>query len=609
MGWLNTVLNYSTGGRETSDIRYPNINNKTNVVNYTINAALNNGRWSLFRSVLLISVWMVLWVTVYLTTQPGYVAATNIQSIISGAVPGKSDTATSSHRAASTLHNHTTQWSSSALLHRVGPLPWASGEFALDTGFSGFIPVRSLVSEVPIPHPAAAGNRSANIFYWFFPAQEPLEETPPLIIWLQGGPGSSSMIGLFYEMGPVHLNEKLELYPNPNSWNKHYSMIFVDNPVGSGFSFVNNAGLFNGSQEQTQARPEPAYTASDILETEAYLAANLNNSSECRNGPQSFGQQSAQHSPPPLFKNGYTANQEAVAQDLLTFLDEFYILYPSQRAAKLYITGQSYAGKYIPHFALHIHNVNVERKGLSTYIPLAGIAMGNGLTDPITQINYHAPLALALGLTSRAQASQIQHIATLAIELLCMGEWRKSKMMRDAMFSYFRNVTGSINWYDIRKREVQNDWSLMERFLQLPATKQSLNVGSAWFGKDPMVAENLKEDGMKSAASTIAFLVDNGYRTVVYQGQFDFRDGPMGSSEWIESLEWHGTKGFLAAPRDIWRTSITLNDSTPHVAGYITKHQSLVRVELLGAGHVAPMDQGFVVKQMVDNLLIGEMHD
>ncbi|KAJ1345175.1 hypothetical protein BSLG_000690 [Batrachochytrium salamandrivorans] len=485
MGWLNTVLNYSTGGRETSDIRYPNINNKPNVVNYTINAAPNNSCWSLFRSVLLISV--------YLTTQPSYVAAINIQSIVSEAVLGKSDAATFSHREASTLHNHTTQWSSSALRHRVGPLPWASGEFCTRYWLlwlhpsSQFCVVCSLVSEVPIPHPAAAGNKSANIFYWFFPAQEPLEETPPLIIWLQGGPGSSSMIGLFLRNG-----------------------------------FVNNAGLFNGSQEQTQARPEPAYTASDILETEAYLAANLNNSSECRNGPQSFGQQSAQHSPPPLFKNGYTANQEAVAQDLLTFLDEFYILYPR----------------------------------LSTYIPLAGIAMGNGLTDPITQINYHAPLALALGLTSRAQASQIQHIATLAIELLCMG------------------------------REVQNDWSLMERFLQLPATKQSLNVGSAWFGKDPMVAENLKEDG-----------------------QFDFRDGPMGSSEWIESLEWHGTKGFLAAPRDIWRTSITLNDSTPHVAGYITKHQSLVRVELLGAGHVAPMDQGFVVKQMVDNLLIGEMHD
>ncbi|KAH9269381.1 hypothetical protein BASA83_008609 [Batrachochytrium salamandrivorans] len=221
MGWLNTVLNYSTGGRETSDIRYPNINNKTNVVNYTINAALNNGRWSLFRSVLLISVWMVLWVTVYLTTQPGYVAATNIQSIISGAVPGKSDTATSSHRAASTLHNHTTQWSSSALLHRVGSA--SVGFWRVCTRYwllwlhpsSQFCVVCSLVSEVPIPHPAAAGNRSANIFYWFFPAQEPLEETPPLIIWLQGGPGSSSMIGLFYEMGPVHLNEKTGAVSKP----------------------------------------------------------------------------------------------------------------------------------------------------------------------------------------------------------------------------------------------------------------------------------------------------------------------------------------------------------------------------------------------------------
>lgn len=42
-----------------------------------------------------------------------------------------------------------------------------------------------------------------NLFFWYFPAQgAPLDSTP-LVIWLQGGPGSSSLYGLFEEIGPI----------------------------------------------------------------------------------------------------------------------------------------------------------------------------------------------------------------------------------------------------------------------------------------------------------------------------------------------------------------------------------------------------------------------
>ena len=68
-------------------------------------------------------------------------------------------------------------------------------------------------------------------YYVFFPAQNG-NVNAPVILWLQGGPGCSSMDGLFIENGPYHVDENLNLIPNKDTWNQKYHMLFVDNPVG-----------------------------------------------------------------------------------------------------------------------------------------------------------------------------------------------------------------------------------------------------------------------------------------------------------------------------------------------------------------------------------------
>ncbi|KAI8926212.1 Alpha/Beta hydrolase protein, partial [Entophlyctis helioformis] len=450
-------------------------------------------------------------------------------------------------------------------------LPWAAGETPLDDSFAGFVHVRCVA------------RTNASIFYWFFPAQQPLEEHPPLIVWLQGGPGSSSMIGLFYEMGPIRLDDNdLLLRRNPDSWNTHYSMLFIDNPVGTGFSFVDTPSIASSGASGASADPSTSSTT------------------------KHRGRRDGRRQPEPEipeFSNGYAANQAAVAHDLIVFLDKFYEMYPDQLQSRLYITGESYAGKYVPHLAFHIDR----SAGSSTRpkIPLAGIAIGNGLTDPITQVSYHAPQALALGLVSRSQAATMQRFADLSVGYICLEEWQKALSLRLRIFDTFRDATGGINWYDVRKGDVPNDWSRMEEFLGLPATKTSLNVGpSAWFGKDPEVYNALQGDVMKSAALVVAYLLDKQYRVVLYQGQFDFRDGIMASSEWIEGLDWHGAEGYATAEREIWRLATPGTDAPPHIVGFSREYANLARVELLHAGHLAPMDQGFVSKRMIDDYLI-----
>ena len=58
-----------------------------------------------------------------------------------------------------------------------------------------------------------------------------------VILWLSGGPGCSSLVGLFFELGPAGINKKLEVVSNPFSWNSNASVIFLDQPVNVGFSY------------------------------------------------------------------------------------------------------------------------------------------------------------------------------------------------------------------------------------------------------------------------------------------------------------------------------------------------------------------------------------
>ena len=59
------------------------------------------------------------------------------------------------------------------------------------------------------------------------------------------------MFGLFAEMGPFQLDSTLKISDRPTSWNKQYSMLFIDNPVGAGFSYTNKNGYCTNTKVST----------------------------------------------------------------------------------------------------------------------------------------------------------------------------------------------------------------------------------------------------------------------------------------------------------------------------------------------------------------------
>lgn len=77
-----------------------------------------------------------------------------------------------------------------------------------------------------------------HLFFWYFESQnDPAND--PLMLWMNGGPGGSSMMGLFEELGPCLINEFGNgTEYNPWGWSKNSSLLFVDQPVGVGFSYI-----------------------------------------------------------------------------------------------------------------------------------------------------------------------------------------------------------------------------------------------------------------------------------------------------------------------------------------------------------------------------------
>lgn len=90
------------------------------------------------------------------------------------------------------------------------------------------------------PYTIAQQNYSINTFFWFFEARTN-PETSPLTVWLSGGPGSSSMVGLFEEMGPCEVvqlpNGSYSTQPRLWGWDRSSNLLFIDQPTQTGFSY------------------------------------------------------------------------------------------------------------------------------------------------------------------------------------------------------------------------------------------------------------------------------------------------------------------------------------------------------------------------------------
>ncbi len=99
----------------------------------------------------------------------------------------------------------------------------------------------------------------SQLFYWFFESKDAsFHDDPadvPLVVWLSGGPGASSSIGLLMENGPYRIGQDGlgSITANPNGWNDHAHVLYWDQPVGTGYSY-SAAGKYVTSEAELAAQ-------------------------------------------------------------------------------------------------------------------------------------------------------------------------------------------------------------------------------------------------------------------------------------------------------------------------------------------------------------------
>jgi carboxypeptidase D len=89
-----------------------------------------------------------------------------------------------------------------------------------------------------IRHIEVDAENNGNLFFWHYENRH-IADRQRTVLWLNGGPGCSSMDGAMMEVGPYRVREGGNLEYNNGSWDEFANLLFVDQPVGTGFSYVN----------------------------------------------------------------------------------------------------------------------------------------------------------------------------------------------------------------------------------------------------------------------------------------------------------------------------------------------------------------------------------
>jgi len=389
-------------------------------------------------------------------------------------------------------------------------------------------------------------DNGVHLFYWMFESRSK-PATDPFIIWLTGGPGCSSLMALFFENGPYTINSDLSLKINPYSWNSFANIIFVDQPAGTGFSYVDST--FD-----------------------------------------------------------YVTNENQVAQEMYMFIQEFYQLYPKYSKLPLYIIGESYGGHYVPAISYAVMQGNANNSGPFN-IPLKGLGIGNGWVDPYAQYPGYAEWSVMNNLISESEYDADMILIDTCQTLIETAPWPvafyECQLTVEGVLAEVGVTLGYVpNPYNYKlpcnDPPLCYDFSLSDQYLAQPSVQKALGVsGHSWTECNMEVHTFLIGDWMTNLETVIPALLSNNYEVLIYSGMLDFICNWVGGEDWTTQMPWSGQNQFSNTNYTIWSVN-----GKP--AGEARTYENLTFLKVYQAGHMVPMDQPVNALDMLNRFLKGQ---
>ena len=375
----------------------------------------------------------------------------------------------------------------------------------------------------------------------------------PIILWLNGGPGCSSFTGLFFELGPSSIGPELKPVHNPYSWNNNATVIFLEQPLGVGFSY--------GDEK--------------------------------------------------------VASTNAAGKDVYIFLELFYQEFPHLRSNDFHIAGESYAGHYIPEIAHQIAVVHEHDKTFNLTSIMIGngitdslvqydyyepMACGRGGYRAVISekdcANMRSDMPVCANL-NRACYSSSSTFACIAAGAYCENM---------AMSAYTK--TG-LNVYDIRSPCETEEGGLcysglsyVEDYLNQPEVQAAVGSDVSHFtgcSNDVGLAFMLTGDNNRPFQQYVAELVNRNIPVLLYAGDKDYICNWLGNLAWAEELEWKNKDVFSRLPLAPWRS-----EKTGEHMGQVKSYSSFTFLRVFDAGHMVPYNQPEASLEMVNRWIAGD---
>lgn len=234
------------------------------------------------------------------------------------------------------------------------------------------------------------------------------------------------MFGLFNEHGPYFVDSSNNLQLRNITWAQKYSVVYIDNPVGTGFSFTEN--------------------------------------DDC-----------------------YARNEDDVARDLYSALTQFFTLFAEYQPNDFYATGESYAGKYVPAIGYKIHQENNNDPDVK--INLKGIIVGDGLCDPESMFSAYAPFMFNIGLLDENQRDFFASHSDMAIQFIKGGKFLEAFRIFDYLLNgdltgfhpWFYNQTGLNFYYNYLLPAPPKEFNYYNTYLAQASVRKCIHVGNKTF--------------------------------------------------------------------------------------------------------------------------------
>ncbi|KAF7725789.1 hypothetical protein EC973_009406 [Apophysomyces ossiformis] len=380
-------------------------------------------------------------------------------------------------------------------------------------------------------------------FFWFFESERrPLED--PTLLWLSGGPGCSSMAGALTEVGPCRLTDDgTATMKNPYTWTKEANVLFLDQPIGTGYSYGKSK----------------------------------------------------------------VSTSESAAHHVYEFLQIFFKEFNQYANAPLYIGSESYGGHYVPALASEILKYKRRQCSNHISLRFEGMLIGNPLTNPRLQVEYYQEYGCANDTTyhplfdaatcqmMKARFSQCRYLMDICYKYtfapMCIPAGLHCK---HTQFDPVEQI-GS-NPYDIRMRCNSTDlydcyqWlNYLELWANTELVRDDLGIDPQFerFRSCNTAVEErfmLSADMLYDFSSHVAECLKEDVRVLIYAGDTDFVCNWRGIKAWTLEMDWPGKRGYNEASDEDWYSSGKL-------VGQLRSHGNLAFLKVYEAGHFVPFDR------------------